>query len=393
MSLTFSEILLLLAAAQGLFLSLFIFHKYPKLYAVRFVGVLILLYTFILLGMVINDLGYSLRIPDIYFVILALPFVIGPLHYLFALFLVNPHRRLQRWGWMHFFPFAAVLLGLPVYVALSGKAFIVSSNTFENGVLPLRMTLFNWLILIHAATYTILSVRVLKTHVRKIKSVFSSIERVKLKWLLNVTYFALLTVGLFFIENLFMSFGINLTNNFTLTSVMVAIYVYTLGYMGLMRADVFADPRVSSSMQQAPVLRDMSSTGSVRQKYQKSGLSAERAGEYLEILIRYMETNTPYRDNGLTLNQLAEMVDITPHNLSEVLNTKLGQSFFDFVNTYRVDDVKKAIIDPTKRNFTLLALAFDAGFNSKTAFNTIFKKYTGKTPSEFRAELLGEKKD
>jgi YesN/AraC family two-component response regulator len=97
-----------------------------------------------------------------------------------------------------------------------------------------------------------------------------------------------------------------------------------------------------------------------------------------------MEQEKPYINSDLTLTQLAEMLSISPHNLSEILNTQINQNFFDFVNQYRVEEVKKALTDPGNQHLTVLAIGFDAGFNSKTSFNTIFKKYTNMTPSEFR---------
>ena len=79
------------------------------------------------------------------------------------------------------------------------------------------------------------------------------------------------------------------------------------------------------------------------------------------------------------------MLDISSHNLSEVINTRFRQNFFDFVNSYRIKQVKRELSDSKNSPFTVLALAFDAGFNSKSSFNTIFKKHTGRTPSEFRS--------
>ena len=93
-----------------------------------------------------------------------------------------------------------------------------------------------------------------------------------------------------------------------------------------------------------------------------------------------MVEKEPYIDSELTLNSLAEMLSISPHNLSEAINTQLDKSFFDFINFYRVERVKKDLLDPTNNHLKILAIAFDAGFNSKSSFNTIFKKHTNMTP-------------
>ena len=125
-------------------------------------------------------------------------------------------------------------------------------------------------------------------------------------------------------------------------------------------------------------------------KYAKSGLSPETASAYVEALSRLMDNNKCYRDSELTLPQLANKLNISAHNLSEVLNTQLQQNFFDFINRYRVDEVKVKLADAAYAHVKILAVAFDAGFNSKTAFNTIFKNMTGYTPSEYRNQVLAQ---
>ena len=92
----------------------------------------------------------------------------------------------------------------------------------------------------------------------------------------------------------------------------------------------------------------------------------------------------PYRDSDLTLHDLAGRLGISAHNLSEVLNTQVGRSFHDFVNGYRVDEVKMKLEDPQTAYLKLIAIANDAGFNSKSAFNAVFKRHVGMTPSDYR---------
>lgn len=384
MSISLSEIFLFLAAAQGFFLTLFIFQKYSKIYAARFVGVLIFLYSITVTGMLVNDLNYAVQIQELYAGFLALPFVIGPLQYFFALTLSNPDRRFRKKDILHFAPAILLFAFLPTYVFFSGITFVESKETLQ-GVIPAHFIILNWIILVHATTYSLLTLAKLRFHARRIKNLFSSVEKVQLRWLLDISYFALVVVGVFCIENILMSFSINLTNYYTASSIMVAIYVYTLGYLGLLKMDVFLDPNINQSITQLPANEDIIDG---QTKYQKSGLSEKKANEYLDQLLELMQERKPYHDNSLTLNQLAKSLNMTPHNLSEVLNAKVGQNFFDFINSYRVEEVKKALADKNKRNLTLLAIAFDAGFNSKTAFNTIFKKLTGATPSEFRQSAV-----
>jgi len=98
-----------------------------------------------------------------------------------------------------------------------------------------------------------------------------------------------------------------------------------------------------------------------------------------------MNESKPYLDPDLTLAGLSAMLNLPQHHLSRVINEHYGNNFFDFINRYRIEEVKQRIPDPAYGNLTLLGIAFDCGFNSKSAFNRLFRKYTGITPSEYKA--------
>ena len=100
-----------------------------------------------------------------------------------------------------------------------------------------------------------------------------------------------------------------------------------------------------------------------------------------------MEEDELYTNPDITLKDLSERLDTSTHNISEVINTRLNQNFFDFINRYRVERIKKDLLDKRKDHYTLFAIAIDAGFNSKSGFNAIFKRHTGQTPSEYRNNL------
>jgi AraC-like DNA-binding protein len=97
-----------------------------------------------------------------------------------------------------------------------------------------------------------------------------------------------------------------------------------------------------------------------------------------------METEKPYTDGDLTLQKLARKLLISPHHLSQTLNERLRQNFFDFVNSYRIEEAKRRLVDPAKKHYSILGIAEEVGFNSKSAFNVAFKKHANMTPSEFR---------
>ena len=119
------------------------------------------------------------------------------------------------------------------------------------------------------------------------------------------------------------------------------------------------------------------------QKYQHSQLSDAAVADYKAQLLAIMEQEQPYLDPSLTLNQLAELLGVSSHALSRIINEGFGKHFHDFVNDYRIAYFLQQATDPEKKQFTLFALALDSGFNTKATFNKAFKKVKGTTPSAY----------
>ena len=125
-------------------------------------------------------------------------------------------------------------------------------------------------------------------------------------------------------------------------------------------------------------------------KYKFSTLSAVKKKEILLRLKKNMEKNKVYLNPDLTLTKLAESTAIPAKHLSQIINEEYELNFNDFINRYRVDEAKRKLVDPAAKDFKLLRIAFEAGFNSKSVFNIAFKKSTGVSPSEFRKLLNGD---
>jgi AraC-like DNA-binding protein len=116
-------------------------------------------------------------------------------------------------------------------------------------------------------------------------------------------------------------------------------------------------------------------------------LSETDACEIDRKLLNFMKEEKPYLDNQLSLRQLAEDLEVNTNYLSQVINERHEKNFFEFINAYRVTELKEKLEDPQNRQFTILSLAFDCGFNSKTTFNTAFKRITGCTPSQYLKQI------
>lgn len=127
-----------------------------------------------------------------------------------------------------------------------------------------------------------------------------------------------------------------------------------------------------------------------KKKYANSSLKATESDELWAQITKVIEEEKAYRNPKFRLNDLAERTGKSLHHISQVINQKQGMSFSDFVNQYRVQEAQDLLRSSRAEEITILAIALEVGFNSKTAFYNSFKKLTGKTPSDFKRELKGE---
>jgi AraC-like DNA-binding protein len=119
-------------------------------------------------------------------------------------------------------------------------------------------------------------------------------------------------------------------------------------------------------------------------KYRKSSLTEESKMKILDNIILELEEKHYFADNLASLSELSKKIGESPHHVSQVINEKLNQSFFELLASYRVEEAKRILSDDKKNKLTVEEISEMVGYNSKTAFNNVFKKLTGKTPSEFR---------
>lgn len=162
-----------------------------------------------------------------------------------------------------------------------------------------------------------------------------------------------------------------------IVATLLIIFYAVLGYKGTVQSRILL-PDFLLENRQPQTLRS-TNTG-------ESLITETKALELKAELLSLMEQDRPYLDENLTLGDLASKIDITDKRLSELLNKHLGTNFYDFVNQYRVEAFKKKIIDDSYSQFTILGLAYECGFKSKTSFNRIFKQSTGMSPSAYKKQ-------
>ncbi|MBI2430035.1 MAG: AraC family transcriptional regulator [Ignavibacteriales bacterium] len=380
MDMTFANIVLIVAAAQSFLLSTLIYQKHRALFPNRFLALLMLSYTIILLHLLFQDNGVYRIFPIIYLVV-GVPLVVAQLQYLYTKYLLNRTERFVRRDLLHFLPFGIFETGM-IIAFFSGSVDFSDAAISDPTTTPRFFRIFNWLLIAQGSIYMGVSYRLIVRYNRHLKDVVSSVEQVQMTWLRNITLAGISAWILFFIEDLLLTQGINLSN-FVFVSVVFAVYVYAMGFVGLLKSEIFASPDVERTMHEISEIDHAGEPSAT--KYEKSGLTEETAQSIVTRLLELMEKEKLYTHPSLTLSQLSEKLSVSSHNLSEVINSQLKKNFYDFVNGYRIEQVKKDLVDPSKQHIKILSLAFDTGFNSKATFNTLFKEVTGRTPSEYRA--------
>jgi AraC-like DNA-binding protein len=119
-------------------------------------------------------------------------------------------------------------------------------------------------------------------------------------------------------------------------------------------------------------------------KQKPSLLVAEEKNKQIELLKDFMVEKEPYLDSSLTIQDLSKQVKVPVKDLSTLINLYMDKHFFDFINEYRIEKAMQLLKDPLQKEVTILEVLYQVGFNSKSSFSASFKKYTGKTPTDFR---------
>jgi AraC-like DNA-binding protein len=396
------HIVALLGAVQGLILAGVLAVRRRNRTANRLLAVAMLAFTIYLTTSVYHAAGLEQVFPHFFGAAYLMPLLFGPLVYLYAVTASDRTRRLTRWDAFHFAPFVLAFVAcLPIYL-MSGPDKIAFYQALQRGAVPLVIQVIDPLKLLSGVSYAGVTLLLLRRHRARIKDSYSSLEHVNLQWLVRLAAAgaAIWVLAVVFeVTELLHSPAFQRGDD--IITLAIALLVYGIGYMALRQPEIFrfdtaeypvvgaepAAPPGSPTPASAVAPESVVETEPGGSRYERSGLSDWEAAALKQALLMAMDQDRPWQDSDLTLADLARRLSTTPHKLSEVLNAQLEQSFYDFVNGYRVRYVQRRIGDDDARNLTILSLALDAGFASKSTFNDVFKKHTGKTPSDYRRSV------
>lgn len=363
---------LVLGAFLGLTLGTFLLlNKSVKNKANRYLGILVWSITLFFMPRFLGLFGLLEYFPHVIGLARIIPFLFGPLTYLYVRACTQQGFEMRRILWLHFIPAVLMLLHCMPQLMVSGTEKLINHANFtRTGVVDYPWV---WLLkVIHPMIYFALSVQLILNYRQYVSNTSSYIDNAFHRWLLVFIFIlALPIIGLLgFVFTKFGAFSIIMLA-VGLVAFLFSIYIATLVKPELFHAFPHQMPVPKSAEEQ-------------KQKYENSNLQSAQKNKYLEKIRVFMEQEKPYHAPELTLAQLSEQVKIPAHYLSQVINEKLNCNFLDFVNGYRVEDAKEKLLDPKFDHYTIISIAYEAGFNSKSTFYAAFKKMTGVTPSKYR---------
>ena len=366
------EAILYIGISQTLFAGILIAVKKPRMMANQILAAWLLIICAEMVIVLINETH-----ADIY-PIKILPYTYGPLLLLYAKWMTTeePHFN-PRYLW-HFAPFFAFLIASLVFIderVITGTEGFLVIDRFVSFRIIYAATFF-----ISITAYSVATFVVIHRHQKRLKQLVSySSGKITLQWLLGLSitfytgYVLMFIVGGVDIMVHFMPF-----DPFEISFIGLTILTFLFGVFG------FHQPSIFEEVVRVHVEETVEPINPETKKYQRSGLKQKDVARYIKMIEDHMVASRPFLDRELSIYDIADQLNIPRHFLTEVINEHMGKNFYNLVNDYRVEEVKRCLEDPQFKHLTILAIAFDSGFNAKSSFNTIFKEKTGMTPSEYQ---------
>jgi AraC-like DNA-binding protein/glucose uptake protein GlcU len=371
---------LLILVLQGLIFAGFLFYRFAKKKQIAdlLVASLLVIMAYHRTAYTIGFMGWydTFQNTKINYFLVSLDLAMGPMIYLYLRSMLKPKIRFGKKDWLHFVPVVVfILYRLVVLLHDAGQPdwAIGYEGEWQRDIhLPYVMPFHRLLEYSSALLYLAFSVQLLVQYREKIRQYFSNTYRVELRWL-----------------QVFLSLYIFLFVYGTLTDIVDA-FIVELHYVNVWWVHFFyAIAMVFVGMKawftNLQKLHELTFDMPVNEEALLPPATPSQDYEKeKQVLIRVMEEHQPYLNNNYTLRELAETVGLSLNEVSEIINAGFGCNFNEFINRYRVEEMKKRLLDPRNDHLSILAIAFDSGFNSKATFNRIFKQFTGTSPSQFK---------
>jgi AraC-like DNA-binding protein len=374
--------LLLFGGLQGFLLSLLLIKKKSHLIGYGF----LIAYLLVMIAQVLFKVMSKAWLMDnmlVYYSLSSkLPLLYGPLVYLFARSILKQQRLQAVKDALHFIPFVfvAIITFSSDNYFLPGWMQFLFYGASGSSIQVISLLVYHWLALAEW-----------QQHYGRIKDYFSSIRQLRMQWLrqfIIISAFICIAIALL----LYFMYQYHPTLHFLRWGfVLLSIFIYWISYAAINKPALFSaaiyEAWQKNTVPVVPILLPKLVIHKRAEKYANTGLKPGDASRILTALEQLMKEQKTFLDPDITIDKLAGLVNTNRHCLSQVLNGRVGQSFYEYINQYRVNEAKKMLLDEEYSNQKIASIAYDAGFNSLSAFNDVFKKMTGATPSQFRKDV------
>ena len=312
---------------------------------------------------------------DIVSAVLSLPcFMFAPAFYFTILYFITPNRSWKIKDYFHLFTLAILYILFFIYIVLYQNSFFKEQSA--NFIFKLLQGNFlDLLLCVQVVYYCTLSWIKLKKHEKNILLFSSNIEKVDLRWLKYIMV-CFIIMAFFFISNLLYNIP---DHYFIIINAFYLVGFFIIAYFSMKQEEIYPFTKDQKDEIIDIVITD------ILEKQPKKLIEDGKLEELKNTLLEIMETRKPFLDCELSLVKLASMLDISSHQLSHLINTGFDENFYQFINRYRIEEAKKLILDEKMSHLSFQGIAFEVGFNSKSVFNTTFKKCTGLTPSDYKS--------
>ena len=315
------------------------------------------------------------------FSIFFIPLTFGPFLYLYSSYHIEGHQVFNKWDLLHFAPFVIIL---SVYLIFFNKEIQFDEVPYfqRDAYLGARI-LFGLIFFSSTLIYTIFTFAKIRDFKNTLyKDLNSVASKLKLNWLL---FISLLFSALFITY-----FSVGLYNAITFTKNVDLSFLSVIGLTLLAYSVSYHCIQQPMYYFQINQIEYNQRSDSDRQEI-KLRFSEEEARKLISRLHKFMDDSKPYLDPELSLQILSSKLNMTKYDLTYLLNNHMGTNFSSFVNEYRLKEVIDKLKSRDNDYLTIVAIAYDCGFNSKSTFNSLFKQHTGTTPTKFKEQFRLEK--
>jgi AraC-like DNA-binding protein len=329
-----------------------------------------------------NTNFYQLH-PQYWGITYCFPFLTAPLLYFYVVLITEPVQKFKPWFWLltlPFFIFLSYYLITYYFLPIDKKVEYFHLATSKPWAMIYAGEFF---LVLSGPVYSILGLLRLKRHIKNIEGNFSCTAGINLSWLktilIAIVVANVIEVLLNIFSDIYPYFTYQTADNLMYS--LNVLLIFFIGYYGFKQTLIYPsgiakhDPIQKEQFADIQLIENSESST----KYIKSGLPKNEVVEYYSSLIKLMDSEKLFLDSRLSIKTVADKLGMSVNHLSQVINQQSRKNFFKFVNEYRVEEAKKLLLDQSNKKYTILAIAYDCGFNSKSSFNTIFKQYTGKT--------------